>query len=71
MADENDNSCDKFDAEVKGGEIKMFTLKKWNAVAMYEKKTFLQKVNNLIVFLNISGGAGMLNVIPVLFVVFK
>lgn len=41
MADENDNSCDKFDAEIKGGEIKMFTLKKWNAVAMYESFFFV------------------------------
>ncbi|EDS43197.1 conserved hypothetical protein [Culex quinquefasciatus] len=33
MADENENSCDKFDTEVKPD--KMFTLKKWNAVAMW------------------------------------
>uniref|UniRef100_A0A2M4AYG0 Putative scf ubiquitin ligase rbx1 component n=1 Tax=Anopheles triannulatus TaxID=58253 RepID=A0A2M4AYG0_9DIPT len=32
MADENENSCDKFD-DVKPD--KMFTLKKWNAVAMW------------------------------------
>uniref|UniRef100_A0A336K7K7 CSON003239 protein n=1 Tax=Culicoides sonorensis TaxID=179676 RepID=A0A336K7K7_CULSO len=32
MADENDNSCDKYD-EVKPD--KMFTLKKWNSVAMW------------------------------------
>ncbi|KFB50767.1 AGAP005562-PA-like protein [Anopheles sinensis] len=32
MADENENSCDKFD-DVKLD--KMFTLKKWNAVAMW------------------------------------
>lgn len=53
MADENENSCDKYD-EVKPGEFyqsqslplpflinflsfsdKMFTLKKWNSVAMW------------------------------------
>uniref|UniRef100_A0A182NLP7 Uncharacterized protein n=1 Tax=Anopheles dirus TaxID=7168 RepID=A0A182NLP7_9DIPT len=32
MADENENSCDKFD-DVKPD--KMFTLKKWNSVAMW------------------------------------
>lgn len=34
MADENDSSCDKFDNESSKPD-KMFTLKKWNAVAMW------------------------------------
>lgn len=34
MADENDSSCDKFDSD-SGKSDKMFTLKKWNAVAMW------------------------------------
>jgi RING-box protein 2 len=33
MAEENENSCDKFENEAK--PEKMFTLKKWNAVAMW------------------------------------
>lgn len=32
MAEENDSSCDKFDNEK---PEKMFSLKKWNAVAMW------------------------------------
>lgn len=32
MADDNDSSCDKFDTEK---PEKMFSLKKWNAVAMW------------------------------------
>lgn len=32
MADDNDSSCDKFDNEK---PEKMFSLKKWNAVAMW------------------------------------
>ena len=32
MAEENDSSCDKFESEK---PEKMFTLKKWNAVAMW------------------------------------
>lgn len=31
MADDNDSSCDKFDEKPE----KMFSLKKWNAVAMW------------------------------------
>lgn len=34
MADENDSSCDKFDNDQTKPD-KMFTLKKWNAVAMW------------------------------------
>lgn len=33
MADDNDSSCDKFDSDAKPENI--FTLKKWNAVAMW------------------------------------
>uniref|UniRef100_A0A1B0GMH5 Anaphase-promoting complex subunit 11 RING-H2 finger domain-containing protein n=1 Tax=Phlebotomus papatasi TaxID=29031 RepID=A0A1B0GMH5_PHLPP len=34
MAEENDNSCDKFDNDACKPD-KMFTLKKWNAVALW------------------------------------
>lgn len=34
MAEENDSSCDKFESDSTKPE-KMFTLKKWNAVAMW------------------------------------
>jgi RING-box protein 2 len=34
MADENENSCDKFENDSAKPD-KMFTLKKWNAVAMW------------------------------------
>lgn len=34
MADENENSCDKYDSDSSKPE-KMFTLKKWNAVCKY------------------------------------
>lgn len=33
MAEDNDSSCDKFDSDAKPENI--FTLKKWNAVAMW------------------------------------